>query len=72
MDIKKQIRKSLNKTRSIAEKRTKRYKENLTEKIKVNLAKGQSVQENQVLIDRVYSAKPQGFNQMQQAFQEAL
>ena len=72
MNTKKQIKKAISKVERANANRTEAYKKRLKEKIRVNLhEKKQSKEDNQVLIDRFYSAKPQQLTQMQQALLEA-
>lgn len=73
MNIRKHIKDNLAKTRRNNESRTKKYKHNLLKQLDENLnKKKQSIADNQGLISRYHSAKPQGLNQMQQAMEAAL
>lgn len=72
MDIKKQINKNLSKVQAINAKKTEAYKERIKAKIVDNLKAGQTAEQQKPLADRYYSAKPQQFTQMQEAFQGAL
>lgn len=72
MNIRKEIKNNLKRIERNNQARTKRYKEGIKKKIAENLKNGQSVASNQPLINRYYSAKPQGFTQIQQAMENAV
>ena len=73
MDIKNEIKARLNVLQKSKEGKLKNYKNRLLNDIKVNIQKkGQSVQDNQVLVDRYINAKVQPLTQMQQALAEAV
>jgi len=73
MNIHKQIKKNLAKATAINKKKTEAYKQRLEQQIRTE---AQSVKPDKdalrVLANRYYTAKPQPFTQMQQAFEGAL
>lgn len=72
MNTRKEISKALAKVHGINKKRTESYKNGIKNTITENLKKGQTVEENQVLVDRYYSAKTKELSQMQEAMQGAV
>ena len=73
MNIRQQINKSINKIQRNNKSRTDAYKKRLKEQIRVNIQeKGQSIDSNQVLVNRFYDAKEQPLTQMQTALLEAI
>lgn len=72
MDVKEHINKGISRIKSANEGRTKKYKAGLLKQLDENLrVKKQSIEENNGLITRYKSAKPQQLTQMQEALQKA-
>ena len=73
MDVQEHIKNAINKVERINADRTLEYKKKLKEQIRVNLLeKKESIQNNQGLIQRYYSAKPQPLTYMQEAMLQAV